>query len=46
MNIALQEIKKVVTEVGENNIIHIIIDNGSNYKKACHYVINEYCYIA
>jgi hypothetical protein len=46
MNIALQEIKKVVTEVGENNIIHIIIDNGSNYKKACRYVINEYCYIA
>jgi hypothetical protein len=46
MNIALQEIKKVVTEVGENNIVHIITDNGSNYKKPCRYVTNEYHHIA
>jgi hypothetical protein len=46
MNIVLQEIKKMVTEVGENNIIHIITDNGSNYKKACRYVTNEYRHIA
>jgi hypothetical protein len=25
----------VVVEVGENNIVHIVTDNGSNYKKAC-----------
>jgi hypothetical protein len=31
--IAFQEIKKVVVEVGENNIVHIVTDNGSNYKK-------------
>jgi hypothetical protein len=35
----------VVAEVGENNIIHIITDNGSNYKKACRYLINEYRHI-
>jgi hypothetical protein len=36
----------VVPEVGENNIIHIVIDNGSNYKKACRYLTNEYRHIA
>jgi hypothetical protein len=46
MNIALQEIKKVVIGVGENNIVHIITDNSSNYKKACRYVTNEYRHIA
>jgi hypothetical protein len=46
MNIALQEIKKVVIEVGENNIVHIITDNGSNYKNAHRYVTNEYRHIA
>jgi hypothetical protein len=46
MNIALQEIKKVVTEARENNIVHIIINNGSNYKKVYRYVTNEYRHVA
>jgi hypothetical protein len=36
----------VVAKVGENNIIHIITDNDSNYKKACQYLINECRHIA
>jgi hypothetical protein len=36
----------VVAEVGENNIVHIITNNGSNYKKACRYLTNEYRHIA
>jgi hypothetical protein len=32
--------------VSENNIVQVIIDNGSNYKKACCYLINEYLHIA
>jgi hypothetical protein len=36
----------VVAEVGENNIVHIITDNGSNYKNACWYITNEYHHIA
>jgi hypothetical protein len=35
----------VAVEVGENNIVHIVTDNGSNYKKAYRYLINEYCHI-
>jgi hypothetical protein len=36
----------VVAEVGENNIVRIVTDNGSNYKKACWYLTNEYHHIA
>jgi hypothetical protein len=36
----------VVAEVGENNIVHIVTDNDSNYKKACRYLTNEYRHIA
>jgi hypothetical protein len=36
----------VVTEVGENIIVHIITYNDSNYKKACRYLTNEYRHIA
>jgi hypothetical protein len=36
----------VVVEVGENNIVHIVTDNGSNYKKACRYLTNEYHHVA
>jgi hypothetical protein len=36
----------VVAEVGENNIIHIVTDNDSNYKKARRYLTNEYHHIA
>jgi hypothetical protein len=32
--------------VGENNIVQVIVDNGSNYKKVCHYLTNEYLHIA
>jgi hypothetical protein len=36
----------VVAEVGENSIVHIVTDNGSNYKKACRYLTNKYHHIA
>jgi hypothetical protein len=36
---------KVVADVGENNIIQVITDNDSNYKKVCHYLTNEYLHI-
>jgi hypothetical protein len=36
----------MVAEVRENNIVHIITYNGSNYKKACRYLTNEYRHIA
>jgi hypothetical protein len=36
----------VVVEVGENNIVHIVTDNSSNYKKAYRYLTNEYRHIA
>jgi hypothetical protein len=36
----------VIAKVEENNIIHIITDNDSNYKKACRYLTNEYHHIA
>jgi hypothetical protein len=36
----------VVADVDENNVIQVITDNGSNYKKACRYLTNEYLHIA
>jgi hypothetical protein len=36
----------VVADVGENNVVQVITDNGSNYKKACLYLTNEYLRIA
>jgi hypothetical protein len=36
----------VVAYVGENNIVQIITNNGSSYKKACRYLTNEYMHIA
>jgi hypothetical protein len=36
----------MVVDVGENNVVQVITDNGSNYKKACRYLINEYLHIA
>jgi hypothetical protein len=35
----------VVANVGENNVVQVISDNGSNYKKACWYLTNEYLHI-
>jgi hypothetical protein len=32
--------------VDENNVVQVIIDNCSNYKKACRYLTNEYLRIA
>jgi hypothetical protein len=36
----------VVADVGENNVVQVIIDNGSNYKKTCRILTNEYLHIA
>jgi hypothetical protein len=36
----------VVADVGENNVVQVITDNGSNYKKACCYLTNKYLHIA
>jgi hypothetical protein len=36
----------VVVDVGENNVVQVITDNGSNYKKAYCYLTNEYLHIA
>jgi hypothetical protein len=36
----------VVVDVDENNVVQVITDNGSNYKKACRYLTNEYLHIA
>jgi hypothetical protein len=46
MNYCIPGDQERVVEVEENNIVHIIIDNGSNYKKACWYLTNEYRQIA
>jgi hypothetical protein len=46
MNYCIPGDQERVVEVEENNIVHIIIDNGSNYKKACWYLTNEYRHIA
>jgi hypothetical protein len=35
----------VVADVGGNNVVQVITDNGSNYKKACRYLTNEYLHI-
>jgi hypothetical protein len=36
----------VVADVGENNVVQVITNNGSNYKKVCRYLTNEYLHIA
>jgi hypothetical protein len=36
----------VVADVGENNVVQVITDNGFNYKKACRYLTNEYLHSA
>jgi hypothetical protein len=40
-----QEIRKVVKEIGAEHIVHIVTDNGSNYKKACKTLANEFRHI-
>jgi hypothetical protein len=46
MNYCITWIKKVVADVGKNNVVRVIINNGSNYKKAYRYLTNEYLHIA
>jgi hypothetical protein len=36
----------VVAYVGENNVVQVITDNDSNYKKDYRYFTNEYLYTA
>jgi hypothetical protein len=43
--IFLQEIRKVVKEIGTQHIVHIVTDNGSNYKKACKAIGQEFEHI-
>ena len=38
----MQEILKVVYEIGPCHIVQIVTDNGSNYKKACRMVTKDY----
>ena len=38
-------IKKVVDDIGPEHIVHIVTDNGANYKKACSYISGEYHHI-
>jgi hypothetical protein len=45
MNYCIEGIKKVVADVGENNVVQVITDNSSNYKKAYRYLTNEYLHI-
>jgi hypothetical protein len=45
MNYCISGDQKVVAEVRDDNIVHIVTDNGSNYKKACRYLTNEYHHI-
>ncbi|XP_062197328.1 uncharacterized protein LOC133900228 [Phragmites australis] len=40
------EIRAVVTDLGPENIVQIVTDNGSNYKKACQVLRREYPAIA
>ncbi|XP_015649249.1 uncharacterized protein [Oryza sativa Japonica Group] len=41
-NFVLKEIRKVVRELGPQHVVQIITDNGSNYKKACRLLRQEY----
>jgi hypothetical protein len=40
-----KEILKVVNEIGAQHIVHIVTDNGSNYKKACKAIGREFEHI-
>jgi hypothetical protein len=37
-----QKIYKVVVELGPEHIMHIVTDNGSNYKKACKMISHKF----
>ena len=40
-----REIRKVVEKIGPKLVVQIVTDNGSNYKKACEKLIEEYKHI-
>ena len=40
-----REIRKVVEKIGPELVVQIVTDNGSNYKKACEKLIEEYKHI-
>ncbi|KAJ1259661.1 hypothetical protein BS78_10G173100 [Paspalum vaginatum] len=42
----LKEIRAVVIKVGYHNVVQLVTDNGSNYKKACEILIDEFPHIA
>ncbi|WVZ55811.1 hypothetical protein U9M48_006422 [Paspalum notatum var. saurae] len=42
----LKEIKAVVLKMGYENVVQVVTDNGSNYKKACELLVEEYPHIA
>jgi len=41
----MQEIEKIVRDVGRKNVVQIVKDNGSNFKKACQLLHEEYKHI-
>ena len=42
----MQEIRAVVMKVEPHNVIQLVTDNGSNYKKACKIICHEFPTIA
>ncbi|WVZ92462.1 hypothetical protein U9M48_038525 [Paspalum notatum var. saurae] len=42
----LKEIKAVVMKVGYHNVVQIVTDNGSNYKKACEILTDQFPHMA
>lgn len=42
----LKEIRAVLLNVGDENVVQIVTDNGSNYKKACSVITHDFPHIA
>ncbi|WVZ69810.1 hypothetical protein U9M48_018539, partial [Paspalum notatum var. saurae] len=42
----LKEIKAVVMKVGYHNVVHIVTDNDSDYKKACEILTDQFPHMA
>ena len=41
----MQLIEKIIKDVSAENVVQIVIDNGSNYKKACQLLNAQYRHI-
>jgi hypothetical protein len=41
----MQLIKKIANDVSTDHVVQVVIDNGSNYKKACQLLNAEYQHI-